>query len=515
MAVSRYAVIEIAAQEIWMKVYEISQKNGIKTLDNVRRSVPIGQDTYVDGKISADVLDQICGTLEGYHRIEKEYRVEKTLCIATSAVREATNCALVLDQIQVRTGYQVLAMSNSEQRFIRLKGVAAQKGIYEMLQKGTLLVDVGAGSLQVSIFDKMVLMSTQNISLGIEKIGDMFGLASGDTARVETMVAELIDNDIHTFEKMFLKDREIRNIIIVGDGGVYYMRERLVKMKNKDPKLSTLDALRNLAVQIAGKSQNEISRTLGLPIEYAGLLSPMLMVYQAFLDCSHAENVVFPKSDLCDGYILDYAEHNGLVKVQHDFNEDILAASRNISKRYNGNRKHAQTVETAVCQIFDVMKKYHGLGPRERLLLQISAILHDCGKFISMSSPGECAYRIIMATEILGLSHIEQEIVANVVRFNTVTIPPYKDFEGRLDENQYLTVVKLMAMLRLGNGLDRSHRQKFAQMKLVIRDSTLTVTTTCPEDITLEKTTLENRNRFFEEIFGVRLQIKQKKQKNG
>ena len=511
MAVNRFAAIEIAAQEIWIKVYEISQRNGIKTIDHVRKSVPIGQDTYVTGRISADMLDRICEALNSFHRVEKEYRVEKTLCIATGAVREAKNCAMVLDQIEVRTGFRVLAMSNSEQRFLRLKGVAAQKGIYEMLQKGTLLIDVGAGSLQVSIFDKMVLMSTQNISLGIVRIGDLYGMSSGDTAVVETMVGEQINNDIQTFEKMFLKEREIRNIIIVGEGGISYIRERLAKIQ--EPKQNTLEALKLLAAEVAGKSQNEISRKLEIPIEYAGLVAPMLMVYQAFLDCSHAENVVMPKADLCDGYILDYAERKGLVKSQHDFNEDILAASRNISRRYMANRKHAQTVEAAVCQIFDVMKKIHGLGARERLLLQISAILHDCGKFISMSAPGECAYSIIMATEILGLSHAEREMVANIVRYNTLPMPSYEEFEGRLDASEFLTVVKLAAILRVGNALDCSHKQKFAQMKTVIKDSTLVITTSCMDNISLEKSTLDLRNSFFEEIFGIRLQIKQKKSK--
>ena len=53
--------------------------------------------------------------------------------------------------------------------------------------------------------------------------------------------------------------------------------------------------------------------------------------------------------------------------------------------------------------IFDSMKKVHGMGSRERLLLQISALLHDCGKYISMGNVAECSYQIIMSTDIIGL----------------------------------------------------------------------------------------------------------------
>ena len=58
------------------------------------------------------------------------------------------------------------------------------------------------------------------------------------------------------------------------------------------------------------------------------------------------------------------------------------------------------------------------MGSRERLLLQIAVIIHSCGKFISVRNANECAYNIIMSTEIIGLSHLEREIVANVVRYN-------------------------------------------------------------------------------------------------
>ena len=90
----------------------------------------------------------------------------------------------------------------------------------------------------------------------------------------------------------------------------------------------------------------------------------------------------------------------------------------NISKRYNGSIRRADTLEHITTTIFDSMKKVHGMGQRERLYLRLAAILHDCGKYISMINIGEASYDIIMATEMIGLSHMEREIVANVVRFN-------------------------------------------------------------------------------------------------
>lgn len=100
----------------------------------------------------------------------------------------------------------------------------------------------------------------------------------------------------------------------------------------------------------------------------------------------------------------EYAEKKKLLSGEHDFEKDILACAANISKKYMGSRKRGETLDHIATTIFDSMKKVHGLGKRERLYLRLAALLHDCGKFISLVNIGETSYDIIMATEIIGLS---------------------------------------------------------------------------------------------------------------
>ena len=161
------------------------------------------------------------------------------------------------------------------------------------------------------------------------------------------------------------------------------------------------------------------------------------------------------------------------------------------------------------------------MGSRERLLLQIAVIIHSCGKFISVRNANECAYNIIMSTEIIGLSHLEREIVANVVRYNI------RDFDynmvrmeagpelssGSLPDQSDATILtaKLTAMLRLANSMDRSHGQKLKDCRITVKDKTLTVSAEYSGDITLEAVSFEQKAAFFEEIFGIRPVLKQKR----
>ena len=220
-----------------------------------------------------------------------------------------------------------------------------------------------------------------------------------------------------------------------------------------------------------------------------------------------------PGATLCDGIAYEYAQQQKMVISGHDFEKDILDCALNISKRYMGSRKRAETLESLTMTIFDSTKKLHGLGRRERLYLQIAAILHDCGKYISMMNLGECSYHIIMATEIIGLSHMEREIVANVVRFNHDDFRYYEELSqsSSLDKQAYLTVAKLTAILRIANGLDRSHKQKFKNVKATLKDRELILTVDTKEDITLEKGLFSDRAQFFEEVFNVQPVIRQKR----
>ena len=74
----------------------------------------------------------------------------------------------------------------------------------------------------------------------------------------------------------------------------------------------------------------------------------------------------------------------------------------------------------------------------------------------------------------------------------------------------YMIVTKLTAILRLANGLDRSHKKKFTDVRIRLREGQLQITVSTKKDITLEKGLFDNRARFFEEVFSVRPVIRQR-----
>ncbi len=507
-----FAAIDVGSFELSMKIFEISVKKGLREIDHIKHRIDLGSETYATGKMANDRVDELSRYLNEYKEIMKTYEVSDYKAYGTSAIRETENTIIILDQIRQRTGITIEVLSNSEQRFLDYKSIAIKGETFnKFIEKGTAIVDIGGGSIQISLFDKDTLIATQNLRLGVLRLRDALNNLNIGNTKYESLIDELVNSQLLVFKKLYLKDREIENIIIVDDYISTLVQKKFFS-ENVGEYIDVKSFYKLLNV-IHETSLQELTRLLDMPEESITLLVISCHLLRRVIEVMDAELLWAPGVTLCDGIAYEYAQNNKLVLPEHDFEQDIIACAQNISKRYMGSRRRGETLENIALTIFDSMRKVHGLGKRERLLLQIATLLHDCGKYISMTSLGECSYSIIMATEIIGLSHLEREVVANVVKYNHLDFEYYNDVGKKttLGREEYLKIAKLTAILRVANGLDRSHKQKFKNVRISLKDSILTITIETNEDITLEKGMFDQKAEFFEEVYSVRPIIKQRR----
>ena len=142
-----------------------------------------------------------------------------------------------------------------------------------------------------------------------------------------------------------------------------------------------------------------------------------------------------------------------------------------------------------------------------------AALLQDCGRYMSLTQVGDCSYNIVMNTEIIGLSHAERQVLANIVRFNHDDFIYYEAIASTstIDRSEYLIIAKLTAILRLACALDSSHKQKFTNVKITLDEGELILRVDTDQNIELEKGLFDEKAMFFEEVFNVHPVLKQKK----
>ena len=509
MVMKTFAAIDVGSYETSMKIFELSKKVGFRELNDVRFRLELGKNVYMGSRLSMDMVDSLCEILNDFKRIMKEFGVEEYRACGTSAFRELENPIIVVEQIYQRTGIYVEILSNAEQHFLGYKSIAANEaGFKKMIQKGTAILDVGGGSLQVSLFDKDTLVTTQNLKIGSLRIRERLKTLGKENIHYDQLVGEFIRNDITCFQRLYLKDRDIKNVILMGD----LLTDTLFKEERQD-NIVTKEEFMNRYENTAYKPAYVLAEEMDIDPEYATLIVPTLVVCKEFIDVFNAESLWMPGVSLLDGIAYDFAEKKNYIKSVHNFENDILVATRNIAKRYSSAKSHIQGTTDVALAIFDSMKKVHGMGARERLLLKIAVLLHDCGKYISMGDVAECSYQIIMATEIIGLSTEERQIIANAVRYNTSGFVSLDKAEGETGANirRYLLTAKLAAILRLANAMDRSHYQKVKGLKAELKGRELRLTIDSDRDISLELGLLKDKVEFFEEVYGIRLVLRRKK----
>ncbi|NSF74484.1 HD domain-containing protein [Blautia wexlerae] len=509
MAVMTFAAIDIGSYEVSMKIFELSKKIGFRELNDVRYSLELGKGVYSNGKLDTQMLDVLCETLNDFKRMMQDFGVVEYRACGTSALRELANPLIIVEQIYRRTGFKVEILSNAEQHFLGYKSIAAiERGFKKMIQKGTAILDVGGGSLQVSLFDKDALVTTQSLKMGSLRIRQRLQELEKTTIHYDKLVEEFIRNDLTNFQRLYLKDRDIKNVILMGD----FITDMIFQEEMKD-KIITRNEFMKRYEDTVDKTEDVLAQEMEIDPEYASLVVPTMVVCRSFIDIFQAEALWAPGVSLLDGIAYDYAEKKKFIRSVHNFENDILVTSKNIAKRYSSSKSHIQGTMNLCLNIFDSMKKVHGMGKRERLLIQIAALLHDCGKYISMGNVSECSYQIIMSTEIIGLSSLERKMIAYAVRYNTTAFVYYDEIQmlgAGIDRESYIKIAKMTAILRLANAMDRSHCQKVKGIKTVLKDRELQMVMDSSQDISLELGLLQDKVAFFEEVFGIRLVIRGK-----
>jgi len=132
---------------------------------------------------------------------------------------------------------------------------------------------------------------------------------------------------------------------------------------------------------------------------------------------------------------------------------------------------HVEHVARLAGQLFDQLVDLHGLGPRERLLLESAALLHDIGQRPDPLTEGhhKRAARLIRERPWVNFSPPEVEVIAQVARYHRKAVPEATHDEFRaLDAPSRRIVQCLAALLRLADSFDRSHQQSVREVRVEI-----------------------------------------------
>ncbi len=216
------AAIDVGSHDTFMKIAQVKSGAAPKIIEEVQRTIPIGSDTFTSGEISQRLLNQMVEVLKNFGRKLEEYKVLKLRAVATSAFREARNQLYAIEQIRQQTGFDVEVLSNGKDLYYHQLALSETIPDYEQLiSSNALFLNIGSGSIALTLFNEGKYVSTQNFRLGSLRIRELLGDLERHSVDFNALMAEYISGVLNYYRTFGPKRSDYQNLVVLGGTSRY------------------------------------------------------------------------------------------------------------------------------------------------------------------------------------------------------------------------------------------------------------------------------------------------------
>jgi exopolyphosphatase/guanosine-5'-triphosphate,3'-diphosphate pyrophosphatase len=467
----RIAAIDIGTNSIHMIVVQVRPDLSFEVIDREKDMVRLGAGGLDGRSLTPTAISAALQTMSKFRRIAESHKVDEIVACATSATREAVNGGDFIAEVDRQTGIRIRVISGTEEA--RLIHLAAGYGV-DIGATTAVVVDIGGGSVEVTLGSATHLTVGRSFKVGVIRLTERFvksdPLSGGDERRLIKHLNREMGGYIDQIAgKGF--DR------VIGTSGTILSLGLMAATDDGEPP----EDLRNL--KVSAKALHRLRKHLVESDIKERLATPGMDPRRA--DLSVAGSVLFDTIirrlgtdafTLCDlalreGIVLDYIRRNSARIRKVERYPDVRRRSIvELGERCGYWSEHAQQVARLALNIFDQTRSVHGLSDREREWLEYGALLHDVGVHISYERHHRHSYYLIKNGDLRGFDPQEIEVIALIARYHRQATPKKShDGYGDLKGSVRKTVKFLSAMVRLAEGLDRSHAQALAGIDLYPR----------------------------------------------
>jgi exopolyphosphatase/guanosine-5'-triphosphate,3'-diphosphate pyrophosphatase len=498
------AVVDVGSSFIRLLIGQDNGNGGIDILDDLSKPTGIGRDTFTSQKINAQAMQQACEILKGYSKVMREYHITNYRAVATSGLREAINKEYAIERFKQSAGINVEIINNAQERFFIYKALTQNLKNFDRLQaEGALVITIGSGGLGISLYFEKRLAFREYFKLGSLRLWESIADMERSAVDVPKIMDEFLESKIYSIRSAIESIRPKHFIALGGEisticsitGECEHLETGRILKKS---------TLLNLAEKIKKTQADEMIELYSITRNEFEILFPSVIILSKILHLTDSSAILIPEATLRHGMIVDLADDLLSRPGREIFLRDILKSVWHLAKKFDTDIEHCEKVREISLKIFDSTQKTHKMGPRERFFVEVASILHDVGRYVNVNQHEEQSYHIIKATEILGFSDTDIDIVANMARYHSNRTPVARD-NGyqRLGVEEKIVVSKGAAILKLAEAMDTTHKDYIERFHVDYRHGKYNFIIESIADTALEEWNFNNAAIFFEDVLGV------------
>ncbi|MBX3163959.1 MAG: exopolyphosphatase [Bacteroidetes bacterium] len=281
-----FAAIDIgsnAMRLLFCRVYVVDGKPHFSKEELFRMPIRLGEDVFVNGKISEQKAERLMTTLKGFSELIKAYDVKDYRAVATSAMRDASNGVQIIERIKTETGLNVEIIDGKSEA-----SMVFSNHVEELLnpKNAYLYIDVGGGSTELTLYYNSKVISAKSFNIGTVRML----LDKADKQEWEEMKIWLKKNTVG-----------IHPLFAIGSGGNI---NKIFKMSGKkETKHLSYDKLKGIYEMLCSYTYQERIERLDLKPDRADVIVPAAKIFLTVMKNADIEKVFVPQVGLSDGLV--------------------------------------------------------------------------------------------------------------------------------------------------------------------------------------------------------------------
>lgn len=512
---SLLAALDIGTNSIRMALVRLDEKNGTwNLLSTHKETVRLGQGEFASNRVSDEAIERGVLVLAKFVEVARGRGAGEIIAIATAALREAENRDDFVRRAREETGVEVRVVPGIEEARLIYLGVAS--GV-DLGDKRALFIDIGGGSTELIVGTQQEHFLLESLKLGAIRLGNRF--LEGVTGPISpSLYATMRQYARGVASHALRKIRETGFELAVASSGTAMNLAAVTARRNgeepatiRNYTLRTADLIQT-AQMLCKLPLDERRRVPGLNPERADIIISGAAVLQTIAEELGLDGLRISDRSLREGVLVDALRRRASGNESRDTGVRRQSIER-LTRLVPGEENHARHVARLCLRLFDQAQALglHGYGTRERELLEYAALAHDVGIFVSHSGHHRHSYYLIRHSELAGFTDEETRVIANLAYFHRKSVPKkrHEHFQelGRDDQRM---VRKLSTLLRLAEGLDRSHLGLVRDVTLTLEKEHVLLTLHSDGDPRLETWYVDSECAAFEDGFGIGLSIAQR-----
>jgi len=500
---TKLAVLDIGTNSIHMILAEVQPDFSYKILDRFKDMTRLGDGAFRSHRLLEAAMTRGLEVIRTLATLARNKGYERIVAVATSAVREARNGGEFIEEVARQTGLTVRIVTGQEEARLIYLGV---RNSMDLSDQPTLVMDVGGGSVELMAGNREKLLHGQSLKLGAIRLKDLYLKQDPPTKSMLERMHNRIDTQLKSALQQFKSKEFDRVVATSGMAGnlteiVYLQRtgKPLPQLNLATVTLKEVRAVEELLLSSSFKARLAIP---GLDAKRVDTLLPATAVIRRLLEQIEHEELTLSDKAIRDGLIYDFIERNSEeLRAEQDIPNVRRRNVLYLARRCHYPETHSHHVAQLATGLFDQTQPLHQLGEREREWLEYAALLHDVGYLINSRQHHKHAYYLIKNSDLSGLTADEIEMIANIARYHRRALPDSKHESLKtLPARNRRTLEMLSALLRIADGLDRSHFSVIQSLDVAL-GKPVTIRLRTSGDPELETWAARTRADLFEKVF--------------